>query len=956
MTLHEDARRGDLGARRRAVIPASGGGSSSLPSAGGVGAPTSATAPTLFGRDGERARLGAFLDGVAVSGSALLLSGELGVGKTRLLSAAAGMAETAGFSVLATDGYRSESHIEYAALHKMLLPLADAISRMREPARLALLTALGVEGGPVPEPLQVFEAVLSILRAEAADRPLLVVIDDLDDLDRSTRALVEFVARRLAGTHIGLLAASVTDATRPANADGGVSDAFCGQLVVQRISTEAAEQLIETIAPDLPVHVRERVVEQGDGNPLALVEFARGTRHALEADPESLPLVLPSFGNQTFPFVIAALPVVTRRALLLLALADAADVAVLAPAELGVDALEPAESGGLVAVDTGRLKVSFRHPLIRSAIVAQASSSERRQAHHLLAAHLPDDVERQAFHLSEASDRADETTAALLERAAALALSRGDTGSAMRSLGRAAVLSPKQPDQQRRLARAAFVATGVAGDRMTASRLLSDSRLMRDGPGALYAAIASALEQLMSGADTASANRIIRNAVEYGSHDWDRDKEPLIEAMNTWLLICWSAGRADYWQAFFDALGQLRPAAPEPLRTLAVAFADTARVTGREREIVAELFRNLVESDDYARVLQLNTAALFLDLLSLGQAATWNLIETGRRGGSPVTYLRALGQMCLHDFAVGRWTEAHELAVEGLDVAVAAESMQFSAMFVYTRGLIAAARGDTEESARWIDRLDAITTPGDAQGVRRFGTHARVLAAAADGDWERAYREAAAVSSPGEFAPFVPIALWVAYDLVEAAVRTGRVGEARAHYDAMVAEQLAELSPRLALVTAGVGAMLAGPGEWRESYERALAVVGAHEWPFDYARVQLAFGSRLRKERQQSEARAVLHRALSAFERLGAAPWVARASEELRLARERPEGRAIGIDLTPQELIVAELAAEGLSNRQIGERMFLSSRTVSGHLYRIFPKLGISHRSALRDALQNTRT
>ena len=952
MTLHEDARRGDLVVPRRTMLPAVDGGSGSSRALVGYGSPSSATLPILFGREQELARLRMFVDGIAESGSSLLLSGELGVGKTRLLNAAAGLAEAAGYRVLTTDGYRSESHIEYAALHKLMLPLADGVAKLREPSRLALLTALGVENAPAPEPLHVFEAVLSILRAEAADRPLLVVVDDLEDLDRSTLSLFEFVARRLTGARIGLLAATVSDVDASRSGDGG-DGVFGEQLVAQRLTTEAAEQLIEAIAPDLAIHVRERIVEQGDGNPLALVEFARGTRHALESDPDSLPVVLPSFGHQSFPFLVAGLPVATRRALLLLALADAADVAVLTPAELGVDALEPAEHDGLVAVDTGSLTVSFRHPLVRSAIVAQASSSERRQAHHLLASHLPDDVEKQAFHLAEASERADEDTAALLERAAHLALSRGDTGSAMRSLGRAAVLSPHQPDQQRRLARAAIVATGVAGDRMTASRLLSDSRLTREGPGALYAAIASALEQLMAGADTASANRIIRNAVEYGSHDWDASNAPLIEAMNTWLLICWSAGRADYWQALFDALDHLNPKPPEPLRTLAVAFADTARVTTREREQLAGLFQELGGQDDYALVLQLNTAALFLDLLSLGQAATWKLIETGRRGGSPVTYLRALGQMCLHDFAAGRWNEAEELAVEGSELAAAAESMQFSAMFFYTRGLIAAVRGDTEESARWIDRLDAITTPVDAQGIRRFGIHARVLAATASGDWERAYREAVTASSPGEFATFVPIALWVAYDLVEAAVRTGRVGEARAHHQAMLAENLSDLSPRLALVTAGAGALLAGPGEWREKYERALATVSADDWPFDYARVQLAYGARLRKERQPAEARAVIHRALDTFERLGAIPWADRARNELRIARERPESHAVGIDLTPQELIVAELAAEGLSNRQIGERMFLSARTVSGHLYRIFPKLGITHRSALRDALQN---
>ena len=958
MTLREDARHGARDGGRVALV-------------GATVSPWGAAESTiaLRGRETEIGRLQEFVTGLATSGSGLLLVGEVGVGKSRLLERTAEIATAAGYRVLTAGGSRSEAQIEFAGLHQLMLPLTDAVARLRDPSRRALLAALGLESGSPGGEEQVFEAVFSALSSEAAERPVLVLIDDLQDLDSSTASAVDFLGRRLGSTRrgsmrtgsarIGLLAASVADSTlgtvtddRPERETGhSARRAFAAELQVPRLNRAASEQIIAAIAPTLSARARGLIADRAEGNPLALVQFARGSRDALGSDPGTPPAPASPPGTDAFAARIAGLPDETRRALLLLSLQGGTDAAVLASAGLDREALGPAERGGLVRVDASGPAVGFRHPLIPSAVVALATSAQRRQAHRLLAARTVDDLETRAYHLSEASEQAEETTAALLERAAAVALDRGDTDSAMRYLARAAVVSPTADEQQRRLARATFVATGILGDREMATRLLSDSRLMRDGPGSLYTAVASALEQLMIGADSASAHRILRNAVEYGSHDWDADNEALIEALNTWLLVCWNAGRADYWRSFLSALQRMRPEAPEPLRTLSVAFADTARATTRERDTVVRLFTELGGRTDYTLVLQLNTAALFLDLLPLGEAATWTLIEAGRRGGPTVTYLRALGQMCLHDFGAGRWDEARALAAEGLEVASVADSLQIEAIFVYTQGLMAAVRGEGDESSLWIERLDAMTVPVDARGIQRFGAHARVLAAAAAADWERAYRDAAAVSTPGEFAPFVPIALWVAYDLVEAAMHIGRVTEARAHYDAMLAERLPELSPRLALLTAGAGAMIAGSAEWQRRYEQALAIPHAREWPFDYARVQLAFGTRLGEERHPERARALLREALEAFERLGADPWATRARDAMRAAETRDD--RVGSGLTAQERVVAELAAEGLSNRQIGERLALSTRTVSGHLYRIFPKLGITHRSGLRDALQS---
>ena len=227
------------------------------------------------------------------------------------------------------------------------------------------------------------------------------------------------------------------------------------------------------------------------------------------------------------------------------------------------------------------------------------------------------------------------------------------------------------------------------------------------------------------------------------------------------------------------------------------------------------------------------------------------------------------------------------------------------------------------------------------------------LAAEGLGDFEDAFRHAAAISPPGVLKPHVPLALWVAMDLVEAAVRTGRAAQAAAHVTAVRAAGLAAISPRLALVAAASEAIAAPGDEALGLFAEALAIPNADRFPFDLARVQLCYGERLRRARARSEARVQLAAALETFEHLGARPWADRAAGELRAtgpARPRPDQPASAV-LTPQEREIAMLAAAGLTNKEIGQRLFLSHRTVGAHLYQIFPKLGITTRAALRDAL-----
>jgi DNA-binding CsgD family transcriptional regulator len=241
--------------------------------------------------------------------------------------------------------------------------------------------------------------------------------------------------------------------------------------------------------------------------------------------------------------------------------------------------------------------------------------------------------------------------------------------------------------------------------------------------------------------------------------------------------------------------------------------------------------------------------------------------------------------------------------------------------------------------------------------IRAYALHARALDAIARGDFESAYRDACAISPAGLIASHVPQAMWMVLNLVESAVRTGREDEAMAHVAAAREAGLPRISARLALLTFGAGAAAAADDqEATAQFEQALWVRGAHQWPFDLARVQLLFGERLRRARATTRSRDMLTAARDAVQCLGARPWAwaQRAETELRAT-----GLTIGkadvsgpASLTPQQFGIAQLAAEGLSNREIGERLYLSHRTVSTHLYQLFPKLGITSRAALRDALK----
>jgi DNA-binding CsgD family transcriptional regulator len=908
----------------------------------------------LVGRSSELALIRSFLDRAARNGEALVVLGEPGVGKTRLLDVAAAAGAENGSRVLRASGVEFEADVSYFSLNQLLVPVHASFEELGEIHRTALSVALGFGEGPPPARLLLSNAMLALLRRESARDPLLVIVDDLPWIDRASAAVLGFVARRLNGARIGFLAAART----------GVESFFERAGLPERelgpLDGAAAVSLIDAKFPMLAPGVRQRLLSEAQGNPLALLELpaalSEPERAALRALPAHLPLSRRLLG--LFATRVAELPPPTRRLLLLAALDGSGELRVLDASgarHQGLEQLQAAETARLVYVDPRARRLAFRHPLIRSAVVELSTSHERRQAHAALAALWSDQPDRRAWHLAEATVEPDVYVAGLLEQAARRVLRRGDAAGAVAAWTRAAELSPHAADRARRLVQAAYVGAEEAGELGNAAVLLADAR--RADPvvgGSLHAAAAAVYLLINGDGDVSTAHRLLVGAIETGQHNFDARDDALIEAMHNLLLVCWFGGRPELWEPFYAALDRLEPGPPDVLSVESKTFPDPVRTALAAQAEFDALAATMRDETDPRRIVRFGTASIYLDRLADAREGAWRLVTRGREGGPARRHLGSLQHLCLDNFLTGRWDEGQQLADEGLAVCEAHGYRFFAWYFLYQKAILAAVRGEHDASLALADRITQWAKPRGVYSAELFAEHPRVLSAIGRGDYEGAYQHASILSPAGTLASHVPHALWVALDMVEAAVRTQRQNEASAHVDAISEAGVASISPRMALLAAGCAGIAAtDAGSASEHFERALSVPGVDQWPFELARIQLAYGERLRRSRAARESRSYLTAAAETLERLGARSWAIRARNELRASGQtKPRAAEYERDvLTPHEREIAHLAAEGLSSKQIAERLFISPRTVSTHLYRLFPKLGITSRAALRDAL-----
>ncbi|MFE2164918.1 ATP-binding protein [Streptomyces sp. NPDC059447] len=916
----------------------------------------------LFGRSAELAVVDGLLDSAVTRGAALLLTGEAGVGKSALLEVAALRAARAGFRVVRVVGSQFEESISYSALNQVLQPLVGEIPALPTRQAEALQVVRGFSEGQSTDLLAIANAVHALLsRAGTGSSPLALVIDDVAWLDRSSAAVLATVARYVRTGSLALLAASRSG-----------DDSFLGSTgmptyEVRPLADAAAHALVAERFPEMTDRVRRRIVEEARGNPLALLELPATLDGAQLTERGSLPSVLPLSERLRgiFSTRVAALPDATRNLLLLAVLDGTGDLHALRRAADDSDALSalsPAEREGIVRVDTITGRLVFRHPLTRSAVMDLSTSDERRRGHRVLARRLPEGSELRARHLAQATVGTDEQVAALLHEAAYRTLRRGDAVGAVTTLLRASELSATGPEKGRRLAEAACLGANVTGDLRNVQALLDNvGRVGPMGADSLAAATAAASRLLNGEGDVDTAHRLLASAIDHHEPPDGADTGILREALHTLLMVSFFGNRPELWHTFESALKRFHRGSPgSPLLTVTLGtFGDPTHAAPNALDRLDRLVEDLHTEADPTCIIRTAIAGAYVDRLPACRSALRRVVDDGRDGGAITSAIEGLFLLGNDAWHSGQWEDLRAVTDEGLGWCATYNYRLLACSGQFLRGLLAAARGDGTTAREIADRLVAWGNPRGLAALRVYASHVRALSALGSADFEAAYQLLEPVTPPGELPPYTPHVLWLLLDLAEAAARTGRHRAAAVHVAAVRQAGLPEISTRLSMVTDAAEAM-AVPGHVdRHLFEAALATPGAERWPFDGARIRLAYGERLRRDRAGVEARRHLEAALTTFERLGAVPWRTRAANELRangtaaLTAVPAEGPAS--PLTPQERRVAGLAATGLTNKQIAARLFLSPRTVAAHLRGVFRKLDVTSRGGLRDALTGRR-
>ncbi|GAA1242794.1 LuxR family transcriptional regulator [Pseudonocardia aurantiaca] len=901
----------------------------------------------LPGRDTELAEVERLLAGARAGRSAaLVVRGEAGIGKSALLDRARSAAGD--MVVLARVGIETESQLPYAALHLLLKDVVGGVDELPPVQTAALRSAFGLAApGPAPDRFLVGLAVLTLLAELAAERPVLVVLDDAHWFDHASAEALLFAARRLDAESVVMLFAARTGHAPAFPAPG------LAELALSRLDDDTARQVLDAGAADLPKHVKELLLREAAGNPLALRELPAA--HRSDRAPV-FPLGPPDAGRggtapthsaveREFAARIAALPE-TARTLLLVAAADGTcDTAVVfaAAARLGAGPqdMETVERERLIVFGDGCL--GFAHPLVRTASYGSATFVAKQAAHRALADVLDalPEMDRRNWHRAAASIGPDEEVALALEESAVRAHERGSHEAVAAAYERAGALSPDGASKVRRLVLAAEAAA-VAGHSDWAETIASCVTLHATDPvsRARLAMVRACLaDQAGRPEDT---HRLLLDAAEpVAAADPELAAEMLL-----WVVEAgWAARDRTVVERAAATAVALRLPGP-PLRAhAALAIAqledDPDAALPDAVAALAELAGCSGAGSPRA------TASLALWHLLLGADTVAHQLATAaeresRAAGTLGVLPRVLAALATARWHLGRWPDAAATASEGLRIARDTGQDQSIGELSVVLAHVAAAEGDEVRTAAVLADLDGRRLPPE------FGANAASARSLLDlglGRFEAAADRLAGAATCPRLRRSLP-------DLVEAAIRSGRRAEA---LDAT--ERFERWAGHTGETWARAVALrcraLVHPGDGAAAlFAEAAALHRADgEHPFEQARTDLLHGEWLRRARRRSEARGPLRAAVEAFEGLGARPWADRARAELRATGEtrtvaRP-GPDVLADLTPQEMQVVRLAAAGLSNRDIGAQLFLSPRTVGYHLYKAFPKLGVASRAQL---------
>jgi DNA-binding CsgD family transcriptional regulator len=905
----------------------------------------------LTGRRAECDALDRLAAAVRTEGSrALVVCGEPGSGKSALLEYLAGRAP--GCRVIRATGIQSEMELAFAAMHQLCAPVLDHLERVPDPQQDALRTVFGMNAGPAPDRFLVGLAVLSLLSAVAERQPVICLIDDQQWLDQASAQVLAFVARRLGTESVGL----VFGTRMPGGALAGLPELAVGGLR----EADARELLEAALTGPVDERVRDQIVAETHGNPLALLGMPRGLPSAELAGGFGLPgaLHLSDTLEDGFRPRIAALPAETRRLLVLAAADPIGDLGLLWRAAgrlgIGAEAAEPAVEAGLAEFG---IRVRFLHPLVRSAVYRCAPVQERRQAHAALAEVIDPrtDPARRAWHRALAAPGPDEDVAAELERSVGRARARGGMAAAAAFLERAAMLTP---DPARRAGRA----LGAANTKIQAGAFDAAQDL-------LTMAVAGPLSEF----ERARADLLRAQLVFVGSRRGDAPLL-LVKAAKRFEPIDAGLARATYLDALTAStfagrlaspgghtleVARAARAAPRPLHApgvpdllldgLAANFSEgyAAGVPFLRRALAA--FGGGMSADQELRWLWLTTLAA----LHLWDDERWDVlsaryVELARKAGALSELPLALTTRSMMLLFAGDLTAVTSLTDEGRAVREATGS-RFAP---YAAIGLAALQGNR-------DKVCALTE-ATANDV---ALHGEGIAMSFAG-WANAvlhnglgrYREAVPAAHQALYCQEYPdmhypgIASWAAAELVEAAARSGMT-EVAARSCRWLAEMTSASGTCWALGVETRSRALLTEGDVAEGlYQESITHLGRSRVRAELARAHLLYGEWLRRQRRRGEAREQLRTAHEMLEAAGMKAFAERARRELRATGETARKRAAALgdqQLTAQESQIARLASDGMSNPEIGAQLSLSPRTIQYHLGNVFAKFGITSRSQL---------
>jgi DNA-binding CsgD family transcriptional regulator len=874
----------------------------------------------------------------------LVVDGEPGVGKTALLEYVSDVAS--GFRVVQTAGVEGEMQLDYAALHQLCSSLLQYRDGLPDPQRDALDVAFGLSAGQAPNAFLVGLAVLGLLSEAAEEQPILCVVDDAQWLDgASTRALA-LIARRLLAERVAFIFATRSVSN---------SLARLPQLRVGPLSRRDARALLESVLPArLDESVLERIVAETRGNPLALLELPSGLSPGQLAGGFGLTAALSLSGRieASFRRRLARLPHEARRLLLLAAAEPLGDPALLwrAAHKLGVGeaAANSVESAGLLTLSG---VATFRHPLVRSAVYGSAEPDERREVHRALASATDPklDPDRRAWHRAQAAFFPDEDVASDLERSAARAQGRGGFAAAAAFLERAVELSP-EPLSRARRALAAAQTKFQAGSLDDALRLLETAEL----GGAVSEHVGAHVHRLR--AEIAFASRrgsdaiplLLAAAQELESVDQTLARATYLEALaaaNFAGRLASGRGAVDVSEAVLA--GPPMPARPQPsdllLQGLAIRFTQGYAAGAPLLKQALRAFQDLtVLPAQEARWLWFASYVA----LYMWDDASWSALSTRH-----LDLVRQTGELSALPFVLSNRSSVYTSIGELRTAAILEEELRAAteatgiAAVPYGQLSLAALRGDEAEFAELIRTA---VGEAEARGEGVALTVAEFMSGTLYNGLGR-YEDALAAVVPSE--PFYTegAAIWAFTELIEAAVRLGQPERARSAFEHVEETTRAAGTDWALGIEARLRALLSDGDEAEELYKDAVTRLGRTSIRVQLARTHLLYGEWLRRERRRVDARAELRTAYELFRDFGVDAFAERARLELEATGEHVRKRTVDTlgQLTPQELQVARLAAEGHTNKEIATRLFISASTVEYHLRKTFRKLGVTSRTQL---------